>query len=650
LSASEIKNAKNAHDSYGEEDIIVLEGLEPVRKRPGMYIGSTGPRGLHHLVYEVVDNSIDEAMAGYCTRIDVTIKTDGSVSVFDNGRGIPVGKHPKKRMSTLEVVLTILHAGGKFGSEGYKVSGGLHGVGVSVVNALSSKMQAEVMRDGAIWSMEFSRGKTTKKLEQIGKTKKTGTTITFWADEEVFETTNYDADILTARLREMAFLNKNLKITFTDERAKNEDGSGPFYEEYQYAGGIVDFAKYINEGKDVLAGLSKPIYFSAEHVDVGEIEFAMQWNTTHYETTLAFANNIHTTEGGTHVEGFRNGLTQVLNKYARAKNMLKEKEDNMVGEDVRSGLTCIISVKLRNPQFEGQTKTKLGNTEIRSLSQSAVMQGLAEYLEEHPNPAREIVKKALEEKRVREAVSNYKKNQRKQKDSTLPGKLAQCTLKDPELTELYIVEGDSAGGSAKQARERSFQAILPLRGKILNIEKVNIHRSLSSEAINTLITAIGTGIGEDFDIDKARYHKTIIMTDADVDGAHIRILLLTFFYRFMPEMIERGYIYIAQPPLYRLSVGRKHEYIYSDEALRRELKKLPDGTKYTIQRYKGLGEMDPDQLWETTMEPKSRTLLQVTIDDALAAERVVSDLMGDKVEPRKHFIQKHAKNVRYLDV
>ncbi len=647
MSASE---AKGTQASYDADDIVVLEGLEPVRKRPGMYIGSTGPRGLHHLVYEVVDNSIDEAMAGFATRVDVILGTDGSVTVIDNGRGIPVSKHPKKRISTLEVVLTILHAGGKFGGDGYKVSGGLHGVGVSVVNALSTRLEAEVMRDGGIWTMAFARGKALSKLEQTGKSKKTGTTIKFWADGDIFETTNYDADILTARLREMAFLNKNLKITFTDERAKNEEGTGPFYEEYQYAGGIVDFAKYVNESKDVLPGLSKPIYFTAEQAEVGEIEFAMQWNTTHYETTLAFANNIHTTEGGTHVDGFRNGLTRVLNDYARSKNMLKEKEDNMVGEDVRSGLTCIISVKLRNPQFEGQTKTKLGNTDIRSLSQSAVMQGLAEFLEEHPNPAREIVKKALEEKRVREAVSNYKKNQRKQKDTALPGKLAQCTLKDPELTELYIVEGDSAGGSAKQAREKAFQAILPLRGKILNIEKVNIHRSLTSEAINTLITAIGTGIGEDFDIEKARYHKNIIMTDADVDGAHIRILLLTFFYRFMPEMIERGYVYIAQPPLYRLSVGRKHEYIYSDEVLKRETGKLPDGTKYTIQRYKGLGEMDADQLWETTMEPKNRTLLQVTIDDALAAERVVTDLMGDKVEPRKVFIQRHAKDVRYLDI
>ncbi|MDR2672318.1 MAG: DNA topoisomerase (ATP-hydrolyzing) subunit B [Coriobacteriales bacterium] len=636
--------------SYDADDIIVLEGLEPVRKRPGMYIGSTGPRGLHHLVYEVVDNSIDEAMAGFATRIDVAINKDNSVSVVDNGRGIPVSKHSKKKISTLEVVLTILHAGGKFGGEGYKVSGGLHGVGVSVVNALSTRLDAEVMRDGGIWEMSFARGKTTKKLTQVGKTKRTGTKITFWADDEVFETTNYDADILTARLREMAFLNKNLKITFTDHRKLNEAGDGPLYEEYQYAGGIVDFAKYVNEGKDVLPGLSKPIYFSASQEEVGEIEFALQWNNTHYETTLAFANNIHTTEGGTHVEGYKNGLTKVLNNYARAKNMLKEKEDNMVGEDVRSGLTCIISVKLRNPQFEGQTKTKLGNTEIRSLAQTAVSQGLAEFLEEHPNPAREIVKKALEEKRVREAVSNYKRNQRKQKDAALPGKLAPCSIKDPELTELYIVEGDSAGGSAKQARERSFQAILPLRGKILNIEKVNIHRSLSSDTINTLITAIGTGIGEDFDIEKARYHKAIIMTDADVDGAHIRILLLTFFYRFMPKMIERGYIYIAQPPLYRLSVGRKHTYIYSDDVLRKETKALPPETKYTIQRYKGLGEMDPEQLWETTMEPKSRTLLQVTIDEAVAAEKAVSDLMGDKVEPRKLFIQKHAKDVRFLDI
>jgi DNA gyrase subunit B len=460
----------------------------------------------------------------------------------------------------------------------------------------------------------------------------------------------YDREIITARLREMAFLNKNIKITYTDERAQNDEGTGPFAETYQYAGGIVDFVKYVNEGKDVLAGLSKPIYFEASQEGVGEIEFAMQWNNTHYETTLAFANNIHTTEGGTHMEGFRNGLTRILNDYARSHGMLKDKEENMVGEDVRSGLACIISVKLREPQFEGQTKTKLGNTDIRSLAQSALTQGLSEYLEEHPNPAREIVKKALEEKRVREAVSKYKKTQRKAKDSSLPGKLADCSLRDPELTELYIVEGDSAGGSAKQARERSFQAILPLRGKILNIERANIHRSLSSDTITTLITALGTNIGEEFDIEKARYHKIIIMTDADVDGAHIRTLLLTFFFRFMPKLFESGYIYIAQPPLYRLQVGRKHTYLYSDDSLTRETKKLAPETKYSIQRYKGLGEMNPEQLWETTMEPAARTLLQVSIDDALAAEKVVSDLMGDNVEPRKEFIQKHAKDVRFLDI
>jgi DNA gyrase subunit B len=642
--------AEQTKSSYSEKDIQVLEGLEAVRKRPGMYIGSTGPRGLHHLVYEVVDNSIDEAMAGFAKKVDVIIHKDNSVTVIDDGRGIPVGKHPKLKISTLEVVLTVLHAGGKFGGEGYKVSGGLHGVGVSVVNALSTRVDVEVCRDGKIYQMSFDHGKTTKKLTEVGKTKKTGTKTTFWADPEIFETTVYDRDILTARLREMAFLNKNIKITYTDEREQNEEGTGPAYEVYQYAGGIVDFVKYVNEGKDVLAGLSKPIYFVASQEDVGEIEFAMQWNNTHYETTLAFANNIHTTEGGTHMEGFRNGITRVVNDYARRNGLLKEKEDNMVGEDVRSGLTCIISVKLREPQFEGQTKTKLGNTDIRSLSQTAVTQGLADYMEEHPNPAREIVKKALEEKRVREAVSKYKKTQRKAKETSLPGKLADCSLRDPELTELYIVEGDSAGGSAKQARERSFQAILPLRGKILNIERANLHKSLSSETINTLITALGTSIGEEFDIEKARYHKAIIMTDADVDGAHIRCLLLTFFFRFMPKMIEQGYIYIAQPPLYRLQVGRKHTYIYKEDNLKKEVAKLAPETKYSVQRYKGLGEMDAEQLWETTMEPKARTLLQVTIDDALAAEKVVSDLMGDNVEPRKEFIQKHAKDVRFLDI
>ena len=635
---------------YGKEDIQVLEGLEAVRRRPGMYIGSTGPRGLHHLIYEVVDNSIDEAMAGFADKIEVTIHKDNSVTVTDNGRGIPVGKHPKMKVETLELVMTVLHAGGKFGGDGYKVSGGLHGVGVSVVNALSEKLTVEVSRDGGIFEMEFSRGKTTKKITQTGKTKKTGTKTRFWADPEIFETTTYDHDTISARLREMAFLNKNTKIIFTNENEKAAEGGGPLVETFQYLGGIVDFVKYVNEGKEVLPGLSKPIYFTAAQEDAGEIEFAMQWNTTHYETTLAFANNIHTTEGGTHMEGFKNGITRIINDYARSHNMLKDKEDNMAGEDVRSGLACIISVKLREPQFEGQTKTKLGNTEIRSLAQSAIMQGVAEYLEEHPNPARAIVNKALEEKRVREAVNKYKQSARKQKETSLPGKLADCSLRDPELIELYIVEGDSAGGSAKQARERSFQAILPLRGKILNIERANLHRSLSSETINTLITALGTGIGDDFNVEKARYHKAIIMTDADVDGAHIRTLLLTFFFRFMPEMIENGYVYIAQPPLYRLTVGRKHTYIYKEEALKREVKAIPEGTKYSVQRYKGLGEMDPEQLWDTTMKPANRTLLQVTLEDALLADKVVSDLMGDQVEPRKMFIQRYAKDVRFLDI
>ena len=640
----------NNHTDYNAKDIQVLEGLEAVRKRPGMYIGSTGPRGLHHLIYEVVDNSIDEAMAGYADKIEVIIHKDNGVTVIDNGRGIPVGRHPKTKMETLELVLTVLHAGGKFGGDGYKVSGGLHGVGVSVVNALSEKMIVEVSRDNTIYEMEFARGKTTQKIQEIGKTKKTGTKTSFWADPEIFETTVYDHDTVSARLREMAFLNKNIKIIFTDESEKGENGEYPLVEVFQYTGGIIDFVKYINEGKEVLPGLSKPIYFDASQEDVGEIEFALQWNTTHYETTLAFANNIHTTEGGTHMEGFKNGITRVVNDYARSHNMLKDKEDNMAGEDVRSGLACVISVKLRNPQFEGQTKTKLGNTEIRALTQSAVMQGVSEYLEEHPNQARAIVNKALEEKRVREAVNKYKQNARKQKETSLPGKLADCSLRDPELIELYIVEGDSAGGSAKQARERSFQAILPLRGKILNIERANLHRSLSSETITTLITALGTGIGDDFNVEKARYHKAIIMTDADVDGAHIRTLLLTFFFRFMPEMIENGYVYIAQPPLYRLTSGRKHTYIYKEDALKKEIQDLPDGVKYSVQRYKGLGEMDPEQLWDTTMKPANRTLLQVTMDDALLADRVVSDLMGDQVEPRKQFIQRYAKDVRFLDI
>ena len=631
--------------SYSGKDIQVLEGLEAVRKRPGMYIGSTGPKGLHHLVYELVDNSVDEALAGFCTTVDITISQDGSVSVTDNGRGIPVDNVPKYRKSGVEVALTILHAGGKFGGSGYKVSGGLHGVGVSVVNALSSRLEIEVKRDGKVWEMAFERGKPLGSLAATGKSKSTGTKVTFWPDEEVFETTEFAWDTLASRMRETAFLNKNLKITLTDERELE-----PRREEYKYAGGINDFVKYLNEKKEPIH--TRPIYFEAEG-DEGAVEVALQWNTSYSETVLAFANNINTHEGGTHLDGFKNALTRTINDYARRQGILKEKDENLSGEDIREGLTAVISVKLREPQFEGQTKTKLGNTEMRSLVQSIVTAGLAEFLEEHPKPARSIVLKSTQAAKARAAARKARELTRRKgllESSTLPGKLADCSIREAALTEMYLVEGDSAGGSAKQARDRSFQAILPLRGKILNVEKAGINRALSSLEIQAMITAIGTSIAEEFDITQARYHKIIIMTDADVDGAHIRCLILTFFYRYMKEMIDAGYIYIAQPPLYKISYGKKHEYAYTDKALQQALAKLPEGTKYNLQRYKGLGEMNPEQLWETTMNPEKRTLLQVTLDDALAAEEAVTDLMGDQVEPRKLFIQRHAKNVRFLDV
>ncbi len=631
--------------SYSAKDIQVLEGLEAVRKRPGMYIGSTGPRGLHHLVYEIVDNSVDEALAGYCTSVDVVIHPDNSVSVTDNGRGIPVDKHPKLKKPTVEVVLTVLHAGGKFGGDGYKVSGGLHGVGASVVNALSEKMIVEVKRDGNIWSQEYDHGKPVAPLKAVGKSKATGTKTTFWPDPEIFETIKFDYETLASRFRETAFLNKNLKIVLTDERELQ-----PRREEFRYAGGIVDFVKYINGNKETVH--SKPVYFEAEGPE-GMVEVALQWNTGYSESVLAFANNINTHEGGTHLEGFKNALTRTLNDYARRQGILKEKDDNLSGEDIREGLAAIISVKLREPQFEGQTKTKLGNTEMRGAVQQVVTQGLAEYLEEHPKPARAIVSKSLQAAKARAAARKARELTRRKgllESSTLPGKLADCSIRDAALTEIYLVEGDSAGGSAKQARDRSFQAILPLRGKILNVERAGLNRALSSEEIQAMITAMGTNIGEEFDINAARYHKLIIMTDADVDGAHIRCLILTFFYRFMPDMIEHGYVYIAQPPLYKLSVGRKAEYAYSDEQLQQALARLPENAKYNIQRYKGLGEMNPEQLWETTMDPARRTLLQVTIDDAAAAEKSFADLMGDQVEPRKEFIQRYAKDVRFLDI
>ena len=647
--------AQNNSSHYDEGDIRVLEGLEAVRLRPGMYIGSTGPRGLHHLVYEVVDNSVDEALAGYCDKIFVYIHEDNSITVIDNGRGIPVGKHPKEKIPTVEVVLTVLHAGGKFDGEGYKVSGGLHGVGVSCVNALSSRLEVQVKRDGGIFEMAFERGKTVEKLHRVGETNETGTMITFWPDPEIFtDTTVYDYNTLASRFREMAFLNKGLFIEMYDERKLDDDGK-PFTETFQYSGGIVDFVKFLNDGKETL---NKPIYFEAENPD-GEVEIAMQW-TSSFSTNsvLSFANNINTHEGGTHLEGFKHALTKTINDYARAKGLLKEKDSNLTGDDAREGLAAIISVKLHDPQFEGQTKTKLGNTEIRGLVQGAVMQGLAEYLEENPTPAKRIIGKATQALKAREAARLARERTRRKGvlDSfSMPGKLADCSSKDPSMSEIFIVEGDSAGGSAKQARDRKYQAILPLRGKILNVERAGLHRALNSDTISSLITAIGTNIGEDYNGDNARYHRIIIMTDADVDGAHIRCLLLTFFYRYMPDLIDRGYIYIAQPPLYGLKKknsknGKILQYLYNDEAKDECLAQLDDPDKYEMQRYKGLGEMDPEQLWETTMEPDTRTLLQVGIEDAAAAERAVSELMGDLVEPRKEFIQKHAKDVRFLDI
>ena len=645
-----VAETKPSH--YNGGDIQVLEGLEPVRKRPGMYIGSTSARGLHHLVYEVVDNSVDEALAGYCTDIDVHIMEDGSVKCVDNGRGIPVDIHPKEHIPTVEVVLTILHAGGKFGGEGYKVSGGLHGVGVSVVNALSTHMTVQVARDGNLYEIAFERGKTVEKLKKVGTAKHTGTTVQFWPDPEIFtETTTFNYDTLAERFREMAFLNKGLKINLTDERVKNEDGSFKG-ETFQYKNGLIDYVKYLVSGKEPIN--TKPIYFEAES-EAGEVEVAMQWTESYATNTVfSFANNINTIEGGTHLDGFKTALTRTMNDYARNRGLLKEKDNNLTGDDVREGLCAVISVKLHEPQFEGQTKTKLGNSEMRGLVSSAVTQGLGEFLEENPTPGKKIVDKASRALKAREAARKAREMTRRKSvlDSfSLPGKLADCSSKNAAECEMFIVEGDSAGGSAKQARDRKYQAILPLRGKILNVERAGLHRALSSDTISSLITAVGTNIGEDFDAEKARYHRIIIMTDADVDGAHIQILLLTFFYRYMPELVNRGYIYIAKPPLYGIKEGKKKiKYCYNDDALAEAMKAYPEDKKPSVQRYKGLGEMDPDQLWATTMDPDQRIVMQVTIDDAAAAERAVSELMGSEVEPRKKYIQEHAKDARFLDI
>ena len=644
-------------ESYSGKDIQVLEGLEAVRKRPGMYIGSTGPRGLHHLVWEIVDNSVDEALGGFCDNIDITLNEDGSCTVVDNGRGIPVDEHPKLKIPTLEVVLTVLHAGGKFGGDGYKVSGGLHGVGVSVVNALSTHVKVQVRRDGQTYEMNFDHGKTVGKMEHLGSAQGTGTTVTFWPDPEVFETIEFDYNTISTHMRQTAFLNKGLRITLRDLRTVEQDGQVPT-DEFHFENGLIDYVNWLNEGKTVV-GDSTPIYFESDS-EHGEVEIALQWNESYSENTMSFANNINTVDGGTHLEGFRNALTRTVNEYARRSGILKEKEDNLSGEDIREGLTAIVSVRLHEPQFEGQTKTKLGNTEMRGLVQTAVMRGLAEYLEENPNPAKSIAKKAAQAAKARAAARKAREATRRKgvlDGASMPGKLADCSIKDPALTELYIVEGDSAGGSAKQARERSYQAILPLRGKILNVERAGLSRSLSSDTIISLITAIGTGVGDEYDGDKARYHRIIIMTDADVDGAHIAILLLTFFFRFMPDLINRGYIYIACPPLYGLKkknsrTGKILQYLYNDEALKECMENLDDPSKYEVQRYKGLGEMDAEQLWETTMEPETRTLRQVHIEDAAEVDRVVNELMGADVECRKNFITEHAKDLdpRFLDI
>ncbi|PIU29213.1 MAG: DNA topoisomerase (ATP-hydrolyzing) subunit B [Candidatus Hydromicrobium americanum] len=630
--------------SYDAKDITVLEGLSAVRKRPSMYIGSTGSRGLHHLIYEVIDNSIDEAMAGFCDNVLVVLNKDNSVTVVDNGRGIPVKKVEKFNKTAVEIVLTKLHAGAKFGGEGYKVSGGLHGVGVSVVNALSEKLSAEVRRDGHIYRQDYKRGEPVTGLIKGEKTSAHGTAITFYPDKEIFEEIDYKFEILASRMKEMAFLNKGLKITLVDVRGESEKK-----EIYQYEGGIVDFVKYLCEKKDVL---HKKVIYIKNKVDDHEVEIVMQYTDGYSESIFSFANNINTTEGGTHLSGFKGAITRTINDYARSNNILKEKEENLSGEDIREGLTAIISVKLKDPQFEGQTKTKLGNSEIKGFVESTVNAKLSEFLGENPAIGRTIVNKCMEASRARTAARKARDLTRKKsllESSSLPGKLADCSINDPKYCELFLVEGDSAGGSAKQARDRRFQAILPLKGKILNVEKARLHKILSSEEIQAMITAMGSGIGEDFDIGNARYHKVIIMTDADVDGAHIRTLILTFLYRYMSELIEAGYVYIAQPPLYQIKDGKEVSYAYSDKELENIKKKFED-KKINVQQYKGLGEMDPEQLWETTMNPEIRTLLKVEIEDALIADDVFSTLMGNKVEPRREFIEKNAKGVSFIDI
>lgn len=629
--------------SYDQGAIQVLEGLDPVRKRPGMYIGSTDERGLHHLVTEVVDNSIDEALAGYCDKIIVSIEKDGSCKVIDNGRGIPTGIIPKEGKSAVEVVLTKLHAGGKFGGSGYKISGGLHGVGVSCVNALSEWLDATVYQNGKIYKQIFNRGIAQRPLQEVGTTDRTGTTIQFYPDSEIFETLDFNYDTMKIRLRELAYLNRGLTIQLIDRREEPARD-----ETFHYEGGIVQFVESLNKNKETV--FPEVIYFD-ESYENGEVEIAMQYNDSYLETIFAFANNINTEEGGTHLEGFRNSLTKIINDYGKNNNILKG-DEKLSGDDVREGLTAVISVKLTNPQFEGQTKTKLGNSEMRTVVAKAMTEGLGSYLEEHPKEAKDLIMKGVLAQKAREAARNARDLARRKsalESTTLPGKLADCSDKDPSLCEIYLVEGDSAGGSAKMGRDRRFQAILPLRGKILNVEKARLHKVLENEEIKTMITAFGAGIKEDFDESKLRYNRIICMTDADVDGSHIRILMLTFFFRFMRPLIENGHVYIAQPPLYKVTKGKTVKYCYSDDELNEYLDSI--GRKGNeIQRYKGLGEMDPEQLWETTMDPKSRTLLRVNMDDAIAADEIFTVLMGEQPELRRQFIEDNATLVTELDI
>ncbi|WP_040214776.1 DNA topoisomerase (ATP-hydrolyzing) subunit B [Clostridium polynesiense] len=629
--------------NYDESQIQVLEGLEAVRKRPGMYIGSTSSRGLHHLVYEIVDNSIDEALAGYCSRISVIVNKDNSITVVDDGRGMPVGMHPKMGKSAMEVIMTILHAGGKFGGGGYKVSGGLHGVGASVVNALSEVCIVESKREGYIWKQEYRRGIPVAPVEKVGESNEQGTTTYFKPDSDIFDEVEFDYEILEHRLRELAFLNKGIIIELVDEREDKK-------ETFHYEGGIKSFVSYLNRNKEVLH--PEPIYVEGSKDDV-LVEIALQYNDSYAENLFSFANNIDTIEGGTHLSGFKNALTRVFNDYAKKFGHLKENDKNLQGEDIREGLTAVVSVKISEPQFEGQTKTKLGNSEVRGIVESIMNEEISSFLEESPSVGKIIIEKALMAARARDAARKARELTRKSvlERSTLPGKLADCSSKNPDECEIYIVEGDSAGGSAKQGRDRKFQAILPLRGKIMNVEKQRLDKILNSDTIRSMITAFGAGIGKDFDVEKIRYNRIIIMTDADVDGAHIRTLLLTFFYRYMRELVDQGHVYIAQPPLYKISKNKKIFYAYSDKELDDTISDLGGkDSSIAIQRYKGLGEMNAEQLWETTMDPERRILLKATVEDAMAADEIFTILMGDKVEPRREFIQQNAKKVTNLDI